>query len=310
MDNSEPGFSKKIRAPFLSSILSPLVAGSLLAARVRGDFEVMEFLLVLLAGVALHIATNVYNDIYDTLQGTDKVNVHRNEFSGGSGVLLDRPDLFRGMYRIARTSNVIALLAAAALTPLVRHPLLLWILVLTSLFFSKYYTAAPVKLAYRGLGELFVWLAFGPMAVLFAAVGQGLSFHPFILLAMPVTGISTLSILLIGQLIDLEADRAAGKLGVAARLGTAFTRWLYLGVQLLLMCNIILLALFPLGRGWPLLIALAPYLLLLPKVWKILYRRHDSPDELKSAARLNVQLHLLFSIALSAASLTVLLIGG
>jgi 1,4-dihydroxy-2-naphthoate octaprenyltransferase len=77
-----------IRAPFLSSIIAPIVTGSLLGAKIAGSFGLVEFLLVLVTGLGLHIAVNVYNDIYDTLQGTDKVNVHRNEFSGGSGVLL------------------------------------------------------------------------------------------------------------------------------------------------------------------------------------------------------------------------------
>ena len=71
-----------------------------------------------------------------------------------------------------------------------------------SAFLSKYYTAAPIKLAYRGMGELFVWLAFGPMAILLAAVGQNVGFHTYIIAGLAVTGLSTLSILLIGQLID------------------------------------------------------------------------------------------------------------
>lgn len=297
MTNRQPGFLKIIRAPFLSSIYAPLLSGTLIAVYVSDAFSVAGFIFVLIMGTGLHIATNVYNDIYDTIQGTDKVNVHRNEFSGGSGVLLDQPQLMPRMYSIARLGLLIAFAATVALTFVVDKELLpiLWGLYLLSAFFSKYYTAAPVKLAYRGWGEISVWFAFGPMAILVAAVSQNVGFHPVVITAMPTTGISTLSILLLGQLIDLAADKQGGKLGVAARLGTAVTKWIYLIVQLILVTTILLLALVLVTKGWLLLLAVIPYTLLLPKIWKILKVHHGNPDELKLAAGYNVQLHLLFS---------------
>ena len=102
MANKKSTFFKMVRAPFLSSIISPLLAATLLAFYITGQFEVINFVVVLIMGICLHIATNVYNDIYDTLQGTDKINVNRNEFSGGSGVLVDNPELLPVMYRLAR----------------------------------------------------------------------------------------------------------------------------------------------------------------------------------------------------------------
>jgi 1,4-dihydroxy-2-naphthoate octaprenyltransferase len=176
----------------------------------------------------------------------------------------------------------------------------LWVLYLLSAFFSQYYTAAPVKLAYRGWGEVSVWFAFGPMAIAVAAVSQGVGFVPAVLAAMPMTGISTLSILLMGQLIDLDADRRGGKLGVAARCGTRFTARLYLTVQLLLVLNVLVLGLVVIDGGWPILLAAVPYLFLLPGIWRTLATGHDDPDALKPAAGRNVQLHLLFSAGLIA----------
>jgi len=300
--DERPGFARMIRAPFLSSIFAPLIAGTLVAVIASGHFSLPGFVLVLVMGAGLHIATNVYNDIYDTLQGTDRVNVHRNEFSGGSGILLDHPDAMPVLYRIARGSLVVAALAAAGLTAVIDSSLWphLWTLYILSAFFSKFYTAAPVKLAYRGWGEISVWFAFGPMAILVAAVSQGVGFAPEVIAAMPLTGISTLSILLMGQLIDLDADRQGGKLGVAARLGTRFTARLYLAVQLFLVLNIAVLALVIIPGGWPLLLAIVPCALLLPGIWHTLSAGHGDPDALKPAAGRNVQLHLLFSLGLIA----------
>lgn len=298
---NQPNILQMARAPFLSSILSPLVAGTLLSIAISGSFSVLGFIFVLIMGIGLHVATNVYNDIYDTRQGTDRINVYRNEFSGGSGILVNHPQLEKRMFFLARSGLVMALIATIALMFVVQRSywLWLWVLFLLSAFFSKYYTAAPVKVAYRGWGELAVWFAFGPMAMLVAAISQNVGFHPIVLVAMPITGISTLSILLLGQMIDLPADKAAGKLGIAARRGTKVTAYVYLIVQLVLMINVIVLSLMLKEKGSLVIIALAPYILLLGFIWRIVGPEHANPMALKNAARLNVQLHLFFSILFS-----------
>ncbi len=297
-----PGIAKMVRAQFLSSIIAPLVAGTLLAASINNSLDVLQFILVLIIGIGLHVATNVYNDIYDTLQGTDKVNVHRNENSGGSGVLLDRPDLMGKMYFLARTGLVIALLATIALTFFIQQSLwpYLWGLYLLSAFFSKYYTAPPPKLAYRGWGEFSVWLAFGPMAILIAATGQGILFHPMVLMLMPATGLSTSSILLAGQMIDLEADRAGGKHGVASRLGTRFTAGIYILVQVGIILNMLVLFFKYPGNSWMFLFPLIPYVLLFPKAAALIWKHHDDPDKVKEGAKFTVLIHVLFSLLLIA----------
>jgi len=296
MEN-KPGFFRIIRAPFLSSILSPIIAGVLLGIYIQGSLNIAGAVLVLIVGIALHIATNVYNDIYDTIQGTDKVNVHRNENSGGSGVLLDFPELMPKMFWIARISLIVAFLGTVGMMFFVDKQLWphLSILVLLSAFFSKYYTAPPFKLAYRGWGEISVWFAFGPMAILIATISQNVGFHPYVIQLMPVTGLSTLSILLVGQLIDLDADKKGGKHGVASRLGTRFTSLLYIFVQLILVSNIVFLFFNYPGKSWLLLISVLPYLLIFPKAAQIILKNHDDEEKLKSGAKLTVLIHIIFS---------------
>jgi len=295
-----PGIGKMIRIHFLSSIIAPIILGTLLAVHLNGKLEVLNFLIVLIIGIGLHAATNVYNDIFDTIQGTDKVNVHRNESSGGSGVLLDNPELMGRMFLLARSGLIVAFVGTIALMPLIAKTLwlYLWGLYLLSAFFSKYYTAPPVKLSYRGWGEISVWFAFGPMAILIATVSQNLGLHPLVWLLMPATGLSTSSILLAGQMIDLDADRAGGKHGVASRIGTRFTSIIYVLVQTGIIANVILLFIFFPGHSWLFLLALIPYIFLFPKAASIIYKNHDNPDVLKQAAKLTVLMHLAFSLLL------------
>ena len=299
MTVKQPGLFALMRAPFFSSILAPLISGTLLAVLASGEFHLAGFAAVLLMGLGLHAATNIYNDIYDTLQGTDRINRHRNDFSGGSGFLIEQPELLPRMYRLARISLAVAAAAAAVLLVITRPALWPWLagLYILAAFFSKYYTAAPIKLAYRGLGEVAVWFAFGPMAILVAAVSQNLLFHPFIIAAMPITGLSTASILWMGQMIDLEADSRAGKLGLVARLGPRRSRWGFLLLHLAIFVNIALLGLVFLPHGQLVIAALLPYALF-PRIWSLVHARYDDPDGLKTAAAGNVQLHLLTSTLL------------
>ena len=107
-----PGLAQMIRAPFFSSIIAPIWTGILLSVYISGDFNFIAFVVVTVMGLMLHTATNVYNDIYDTKQGTDRANRHRNEFSGGSGLIIQYPQILPKMYRIARISRVIALVCS------------------------------------------------------------------------------------------------------------------------------------------------------------------------------------------------------
>lgn len=299
-----------IRAPFLTAIIAPMIVGTLLAVIIQGRIDILACCLATVMGLALHVATNVYNDIFDHIQGTDRVNDNRNDFSGGSGVLQTHPQLMPTLFLIARLALVVAFCAAIGLHALLSSPQreVMWLLFALGAFFSKYYTAKPVMLASRGAGELSVLLAFGPMALLLPLISQGVWLETSALVALPITGFSTLSILLIGQLIDLPADRKTGKLGVAARAGTFITAYVYLATQIATVINILLLAAI-VPEGWPLYFAPLPQLFLLPKIWNILKAHHDEPKKLIPAAGLNIQLHLFSSLALILGLIAVLIVG-
>ncbi len=100
-------------------------------------------------------------------------------------------------------------------------------------------------------------------------------------------------------MIDRDADRDTGKWGIAVRGGRKAAALLYAAVQLLLCVNIIVLTFMLPGNAWPILLALLPCLFLLPRIIPALIRHCDASDTLKELAGRNVQLHLLFSAALS-----------
>ncbi|MBE3120874.1 MAG: prenyltransferase [Thermoplasmata archaeon] len=288
-----------IRAQFLIGIVFPLLVGTLTAISISGTFRLSGFILVMLMGLGLHLATDVYNDIYDTKQGADKKeNERRNTYSGGSGILLEKPYLMARMYLIARCSLLLSFLAMLGLFFFINQTLWLYVSIIyfVSAFLSKYYTAAPFKFGYRGIGEILIWLSFGPIAIMLAGFSQNVMMQGALYAVMPATGFSTLTILWIGQLIDLPEDKSAGKIGLVLRMGTKRASYGYLVIQSLLMLNILMLVFFIFHPGWPLLLALIPFVVLLPKIWNFVKKYHADPIQLIPVATLNIALYVLFSV--------------
>ncbi len=297
MDEKDPNIFQMIRAQFLIGIVIPLVIGTLTAVFISGSFHPLGFFLVMIVGLGLHMATDVYNDIYDTKQGADqKETGQRNYYSGGSGILLRKPYLMKKMYLLARLGLLISLIALIGLLIVIDRDFWIYVIAMygLSVFLSKYYTAAPVKLGYRGLGEIFVWLGFGPLAIALAGLSQNVMIQGVFFAVMPATGLSTLTILWIGQMVDLPEDIAAGKCGLVARMGTKRASYGYFLIQIMLILSILYLAFFVFSRGWPLLFCLIPFLLLFP-LGRMLKKYHADSEKLIRVSTLNSAVYILFS---------------
>jgi 1,4-dihydroxy-2-naphthoate octaprenyltransferase len=288
-----------MRAQFLIGILFPLTAGMLIAVHHAAAFHLLGFLLVLGVGLGLHIATNVYNDVYDTLQHADTADqAARGTLSGGSGLLLANPALMSTMKWLARSGLLLSLVFFLAF--LTQIDTRLWpglILIYgTSVFLSKYYTAAPIKLGYRGLGELFVWFSFGPLAVMLGILSQNLPLEPWILPYLPLTGLTTLTIQWYGQLMDEPSDRAGGKRGLVIRMGTSRARYGYLALHLLILTNFLYVAWILPTFLWAFLAALIVYLTVSPRLWITLWRQYDQPPSLRAVSLYNGALYFTDSL--------------
>jgi 1,4-dihydroxy-2-naphthoate octaprenyltransferase len=288
-----------MRAQFLIGIFFPLFTGAFVAVSITDTWHLLGLAFVLITGLGLHIATNVYNDIYDTLQGADATEeTSRNLLSGGSGLILDNPRLMTQMIRLARSGLLISFIGLLGLLTQVSTSY--WLLVLfiygLSAFLSKYYTAAPFKLGYRGLGEFFIWLSFGPLAVLLGALSQGFGIDPRIIPFMPLTGLTTLTILWFGQLMDSKNDQAAGKRGLVLRLGTRKAVYGYVVLHALILANLLWISvLYPLF-WWISLVLVIVYFLILPKLLRGLFAFHAQPIRIQAFSRFNLTLYLVCSL--------------
>jgi 1,4-dihydroxy-2-naphthoate polyprenyltransferase len=287
------------RLPFLSATAVPVLLGIAVAAS-HGAFTWWTALLTLIGGSLAHLAINVTNDIFDTLSGADDANTTPTQFSGGSRVAVYDLVTIRGLSWLA-----LALFGAAAaigllLVAVTQSMTLLWIGI-AGILVGVAYTAPPLKLVYRGLGEVAVAIGFGPIMLLGAYVVQTgeLAWEPFVLSLVP--GILIALILYVNEIPDRRSDAEAGKRTLPVRLAPETVRTGYLVVAIVafaLVVGGVVGGLFP----WPTLIALAA----LPLAFRVhggLKVHYDSPYTLMAVMGQNVNLNLVVGGLLLAAYL-------
>ena len=276
------------RLPFLSATAVPVLLGIAVAAS-HGAFTWWTALLTLIGGSFAHLAINVTNDIFDTLSGADDANTTPTQFSGGSRVAVYDLVSIRGLSWLALALFAAAAVIGLSLVAVTGSLTLLWIGV-AGILVGVAYTAPPLKLVYRGLGEIAVAVGFGPIMLLGAYVVQTgrLAWEPFVLSLVP--GALIALILFVNEIPDRRSDAEAGKRTLPTRFSPDMIRTGYLVVALAAFAVIaggVVGGLLP----WPTLIALAAVPLAL-RVHAGLKVHYDSPYTLMAVMGTNVNLNL------------------
>lgn len=212
-----------LRAPFLTAAIIPVIFGTALAWQVTGRFNLI-FGIVTLLGVALAQAgTNLANDYYDHKTTDDDINETWTPFSGGSRMIQNKVQSPKEVLTGALVCFGLAALAGLYLWLATKNvyskPYTIPIIAVIGFLSGFLYTATPVKLGYRGLGEFFIGLNFGVLSVLgsfFVQTGQ-LGWTP-VIAAIPI-GLLIAAVVYINQYPDYEADKAVSKRHWVVRLG-------------------------------------------------------------------------------------------
>lgn len=228
------------RPKTLTAALAPVVVGTALAAH-DGVLAPWPALAALVCASLIQVGTNFANDYYDFVRGgdtADRVGPLRVTQAG----LLAPETVKRGMWTVLSG----AMLVGAYLVWVGGWPIV-WI-GLSSLACAVLYTGGPFPLAYHGLGDLFVFVFFGLIAVSGTYYVQGLSWPPDVFLAGTGLGALNTAILVANNLRDIETDAKAGKRTLAVRLGTRASQVEYL---LMMLVGFIVPVVGWLAYGWP-----------------------------------------------------------
>ena len=201
----------------LPAAMAPVLVATALAHRV-GGFDGGSAAICLVFALLLQIATNYANDYFDFKKGADTEARLGPTRAVAAGLI--QPE---AMKKATGVTFVAALAAGCMLIPYGGW----WLLPvgICCLACGYAYTAGPFPLAYIGLGEVFVMLFFGGVAVCFTFFVQtGYFSREALLLA---TGIGSLSagLLAINNHRDIETDRLAHKRTLAVRFGPGFSLW-------------------------------------------------------------------------------------
>ncbi len=200
-----------MRIPFLTVTIGSVFVGATFAWFHNHTFNIGLFFLTLIGACFLHLACNIANDYFDYKSGNDILNKNATPpFSGGSRMILDG---FVKPKEALIISFILAILGAVIglyLNFLVKGNIVLFIGI-AGLFLVYGYNGPPLNLVYKGLGELGIFLAWGPLMVIGSYYVQAQKLSPWIFILSIPPGILTSLVLLINEFADEEADRGVGR---------------------------------------------------------------------------------------------------
>ncbi|HEV3474463.1 MAG TPA: prenyltransferase [Actinomycetota bacterium] len=290
-------FLRATRLPFLTATLVPVLLGVAVAAR-EGSWSLWLAFLTFLGGAFVHLGLNVSNDVFDTMSGADAANTTPTQFSGGSRVIHYGLMSLRTM-ALMSAGFYLAGIAIGLYLAVTRGFWPLFTIGAIGVAISIAYTAPPLRLVHRGVGEIAVALGFGPIMLLgsYFVQAQRISSEA-VYLSIPVAILIAL-VLYVNEVPDRRGDAAAGKRTLPVRLSKEAVIGGYVGalvVTYALIAGGAAAGLLPL----PALLALGT-IPLAAKCVRGIRRDYEDPYALMfSTMGPNVQLHLFTGMLLFA----------
>jgi 1,4-dihydroxy-2-naphthoate polyprenyltransferase len=276
------------RPKTLPAAISPVIVGCAVAWA-EEQFDLVAALAAFAVALLLQVGANLANDVADFRRGADT-----DDRLGPMRVTQ------RGLIspRQVVVATVLVLLAAAApgLYLVWRGGPVLAMLGLLAIAAAVTYTAGPKPFGYLGLGELFVFIFFGPVAVVGTAFVMTHDVTRLALLSSVAMGCLVTGILVVNNLRDIDTDLAAGKRTLAVRIGRGATRWEYAALIAVAYAIPLIMCWSGLSEPWPLFAwTTAPLAIHLARqVWQVEGR------ELNPVLGGTARLCLLFAVTLGA----------
>ena len=236
----------------LASILPMIIVSVMLSQ--YNSLSIFNSIVSILGVICVHIFGNLYNDYFDVKSGTDENNneyfnvgdksliLRGAQISGGSraielGLITLKNTKKLGIFMIASALICVIILSINIFlqTGSLNNIYAIIIIGLVGSLLAYFYTAEPLRLSARkGLGELTIFLTFGPLLTLgsfFAMSNSEVAinfeaFNLFLLIGIPL-GLLTTNILFINQYPDYKSDKKSDKINLVVLFGKKMSRWIY-----------------------------------------------------------------------------------
>jgi 1,4-dihydroxy-2-naphthoate polyprenyltransferase len=280
-------FTRALRLPFITASILPFTFGSLIH---RKDFNFLGFLFGLAAACSTHLSANLINDYADSKSGADWQDKRFYGFFGGSKLIQENALSEKFYLRASIFFALIALLSVMLLAIVLKSALVIILFtIIISLGWS--YSMKPLRFSYRYMGELIIFLMFGPALVMggyFIQTGIFPDSKSF-LLSLPF-GLLVSAILFSNEIPDCDSDTAASKFTLVKLFGKAKA---FIGYYLLMLSVFFSIAL-NVAKGYLNISALFSFVLIGLVVKSARIMRNYPADKLKlvesSKTTINIQL--------------------
>ncbi len=278
-----------VRPKTLPAAMAPVIMGTGMAYG-DGVHHWPSALVALLGSLTIQIGTNLVNDYYDFKKGAD-----RADRLGPTRVM--QAGLIKPISMLVAIIFVFTLAAIACWWLVQRGGKPIALIGIFSILSGIFYTAGPRPIGYIGLGELFVLIFFGPVAVAGTYYVQSLEMNPAVILAGFGPGFLAAGILIINNLRDIATDTRSGKKTLAVRFGPSFAKAEYL-FAIICACLIPLLVYSLMQDHLGLLFVTVTLFFAIPAIHTV-YTKSDGPS-LNNALAYTGKLLLMYSLIFSA----------
>jgi len=230
------------RPKTLTVAIAPILVASAMAWE-DGGFHLGAMLVCTLCAVLITIGTNFCNDYSDFIRGADTSDRKGPTRVTQAGLIQPRH---------LKTATLVIFIVAAQLGGylIYRGGFPILIIGVLSILSGILYTAGPWPYGYKGLGDIFVLIFFGPVAVGGAYYVQTLSLPPLVIIAGLATGLLATAILVVNNIRDREEDQMANKKTLVVRYGRTFGVFLWIGCITVAACLPLVMIYIKGGHFW------------------------------------------------------------
>ena len=269
----------------LPAAIAPVLLGCALAYGEQKS-HLLAAAAAMLGAILIQIGTNFANDYFDFINGADTEDRIGPTRATQAGLITPTNMKWAFVLTFAATVPIIVYLTVRGGAPIV------WIGV-ASIASGILYTGGPRPLGYMGLGDVFVLIFFGPIAVAGTHYVQSLQWSTDAMVIGLASGLISTAILVVNNLRDVSTDAMVGKNTLVVRFGQQFARWEY---TLCLLGAAAISAFYAVDRHWIWGSVLALGLAIPPlrSIWKDQGRALD--PNLAKTAKVLVAYSVTFSV--------------
>ncbi|UCD62691.1 MAG: 1,4-dihydroxy-2-naphthoate polyprenyltransferase [Candidatus Zixiibacteriota bacterium] len=276
------------RPKTLPAATAPVIIGTVMAVESAG-FHLASAVAALIGALLIQIGTNYANDYFDYQKGVD------DESRLGPTRVTQAGLISPAAMKMA-TMAIFALAILDGLYLVWRGGWPILIIGIASILFGILYTAGKYPIGYLGLGDIFVLVFFGPVAVGGTYYVQTLAINWMVLVAGIAPGLFSVAILTVNNLRDVDSDRASGKKTLAVRFGITFARLEYL-LSIIVACLMPLVLVLSVGSRPYIAVAIVVVIVAIPS-FKVVFSSGGIAlnEVLAATGKLLLLYSLLFSV--------------